>query len=164
MASGDLVGWQVAAAAFLGAVAGDQAGFALGRAGGSPLVARLRRHPRRAGVIAEAEAMIERHGGKGVFLTRWLMSPLGPYVNFLAGAARMITPASPWPGRRARRSGRPAMSGLGVAFADRIVALGQLLGNLSGFVAAVSVTVVLGVLLVRLARRRPRRQRLVDKV
>ncbi|MGB5557275.1 MAG: DedA family protein, partial [Paracoccaceae bacterium] len=36
VASGDLVGWQVAGAAWLGAVLGDQTGFRLGRVGIAP--------------------------------------------------------------------------------------------------------------------------------
>ena len=40
-ASGDLVLWQVMATAVLGAIAGDQLGFSIGRVGGTTLVERL---------------------------------------------------------------------------------------------------------------------------
>jgi membrane-associated protein len=159
VASGDLTGWQVATAALMGAVLGDQTGFVLGRAGGAPLVARLRRTPRRAALITDAEAMIARHGGIGVFLTRWLMSPLGPYVNFLAGAARMDHGRFTVSGIAGETVWVAIYVGLGFVFADRIVALGQLLGNLSGLLAAGAVTIVLGIWMLRLVSRGSGRRR-----
>jgi membrane-associated protein len=47
--------------------------------------------------------------------------------------------------------------GLGWAFADRIVALGNLLGNLSGLLAAAAVTAVLGLRLYSTLRARNQR-------
>jgi len=155
VASGDLLLWQVAGAALVGAVAGDQAGYALGRIGGAPLVNHLRHHPGRAAVIGEAERMIARHGGSGVFLSRWLLSPLGPWVNFLGGAARMEHLRFTLAGIAGEGIWVGLYVGLGYGFADSIVALGQLLGSLSGLLAAGAVTVVLGLWLSRLLRRHP---------
>lgn len=87
-ASGDLVIWQVIAIAILGAVAGDQVGFVVGRVGGAPLIDRLSRKPKRADIVGKARTALEQRGGIAIFLSRWLFSPLGPYVNFLAGAMR----------------------------------------------------------------------------
>jgi len=87
--SGDLTGWQVVLAAFGGAVLGDQLGYEIGRFGGAPLLARLRRSSARARVLSRSRGLIDRWGGRAVFLTRWAISPLGPYVNPLAGALGM---------------------------------------------------------------------------
>ena len=54
-ASGDLVLWQVLAIAFLGAVLGDQTGFLIGRYGGSRLVQKLKKHPKREPVLSKAQ-------------------------------------------------------------------------------------------------------------
>ena len=152
-AAGDLVLWQVAAAAFAGAVAGDHAGFLLGRSLGAALLARLSRAPKRAAVIARAGDYLRARGAAAVFLSRWLFSPLGPYVNLAGGAAglgfRRFTP----PDLAGEALWVGLYTGLGFAFADRIVALGQLLGNASGALAAGAVAVGLGLRLRALVRR-----------
>jgi membrane protein DedA with SNARE-associated domain len=155
-AAGDLVLWQVGAAAWVGAAAGDQAGFALGRRGGAPLVARLRARPSAAAALARAEGLIHARGGMAVFLSRWLVSPLGPCVNLLTGAARLA------PGRFlvAGASGEAVWValyvGLGFAFADRIAELAALMANLSGTLAAGAVTLGLGAWLALRLRRHGR--------
>lgn len=89
VASGDLDLTLTVAAALSGALIGDQIGFWLGRSG-SDRVARIeRRGGRRAKALAHATRLTRNRGGIAVFLTRWLLSPLGPYVNLAAGAARM---------------------------------------------------------------------------
>ena len=143
-AAGDLVLWQVAAAALAGAVAGDHAGYALGRSAGAAVLARLARAPPRAAAIARARATLSRNALATVFLSRWLLSPLGPYVNLAGGAARLplarFTPAEV----AGETLWVAIYTLLGYAFADRIVALGGLLGNASGALAAGAVAVVLG--------------------
>jgi len=69
------------------ALAGDCAGYALGRWLGYPA---LLRHGPRVGLTAPRFAAV--HGffqawaGPGVFLTRWLLTPLASPLNLLAGA------------------------------------------------------------------------------
>lgn len=88
-AAGDLDLTLTALAALLGAVLGDQLGFWLGR-GSSARISRIEtRGGRQAQALARATALTRQRGGIAVFLTRWLLSPLGPYVNLAAGAARM---------------------------------------------------------------------------
>lgn len=89
IASGDLAPAPVALAALGGAVAGDQTGYALGRWIGAPLRARLTRRPATAHLVAQAEFRLHAAATPAVFFTRWLFSALGPYVNLLAGAARL---------------------------------------------------------------------------
>ncbi|NND41620.1 MAG: DedA family protein [Silicimonas sp.] len=86
VASGDLSFWTVGMAAYVGAVLGDQTGYFLGRTGGSALVDRLARSPARAAVLARASKLVDERGGMGVFLSTWAVAPLGPWVNFVAGA------------------------------------------------------------------------------
>jgi membrane protein DedA with SNARE-associated domain len=149
VSSGDLTGWQVVAAAFGGAVLGDQLGYEVGRRGGAPLLARLERSPRRAQVLNRSRGLIDRWGGSAVFLSRWAMSPLGPYVNPLAGAlgmGRLRFVASDWAGEAVWVT---IYVGLGYFFASNIVWLAELAGNLMGFVTAGGVTVLLGLFLWR---------------
>ncbi|SMO50711.1 membrane protein DedA, SNARE-associated domain [Thalassovita litoralis] len=88
-AAGDLSYTAVISAALLGAVAGDQLGFWLGRSGSDILKRMENRGGKQAHALARASHLTRQRGGVAVFLTRWLLSPLGPYVNFAAGAARM---------------------------------------------------------------------------
>lgn len=153
-AAGDFALWQVALAAFAGATLGDHAGFLAGRRVGAAVLELIARSPRRARAVSQASAYVRDKGGIGVFLSRWLVSPLGPYVNFAGGAAGMrlsrFTPAD-----LAGEAVWVALyTGLGFAFADRIVELGAVLGNASGALAAGAVALLLGLRLRAAARQR----------
>jgi membrane protein DedA with SNARE-associated domain len=137
-AAGDLVLWQVAAAALLGAVLGDQAGYQLGRMGGRLMAARAP-SPKRAALMARATAYLRDHGTWAVFLSRWLVSPLGPYVNFAGGAARLDRGRFTSAGVAGEAVWVALYVGLGAAFADDILALADLLGSASGLLAALAV-------------------------
>ncbi len=150
VASGDLPAAGTAVAALGGAVAGDQAGFAAGRGGGALLVARLRRSPRRDRAMLEALGLIRRRGAAAVFLSRWLLSPLGPWVNLAAGASRLgwarfsaasLAGETVWVG---------LYVGLGAAFSDRLVEVARLLGDATWMLAMAALS---GVLLWLLRRR-----------
>ena len=137
-ASGDLVLWQAGAAALAGAVAGDQLGYRIGQLGQRALAGR-RMSPRRAALMEKAAGYLRDRGAWAVFISRWLVSPLGPYVNFVGGAARLG-----WAGfTRAAIAGElvwvTIYVGLGAAFADDILALADLLGSASGLLAALAV-------------------------
>lgn len=158
-ASEDFVLWQVLACSWSAAILGDQAGYQLGRIGGPPLLERLARGRSRARLIATARQMVHRHGPVGVFLSRWLFSPLGPWVNLIAGAAGLP---------RGRFTLWDAMGetvwvaiyvGLGYAFAARLDALTEIVTEWSGFVASVGLGLLVAGLLMRRVRRRRRSPR-----
>lgn len=157
-AAGDLVLWQVVAAALAGAVAGDQAGYAAGRFGGAGLVDRLSRTAARRGLIDRAGRLLDRRGGPAVFLTRWLFSPLGPYVNLICGAMRQDWPRfTLW-----AIAGEAVWSGLyvtvGRLMAGNLLAAADLLSSILGLIAAGTATLGLGWWLLVLARARERSQ------
>lgn len=60
VAAGDLTFWGVGLAAYVGAVAGDQAGHFVGRTGGFALAERLARSPSRRAVLNHARALVDR--------------------------------------------------------------------------------------------------------
>lgn len=138
-AAGDLALWQVALAAWIGAVAGDQAGFLIGRLGGAPLIARLARAPARASVLARARAVVDRHGGTGVFLSTWAIAPLGTWVNFIAGATGLDWRRFTLADVLGEVVWIVLYVGLGYAFAAHVALLADLLGNAVGLVAALCV-------------------------
>lgn len=142
-AAGDLVLWQAAAAALGGAVLGDQLGYQLGRIGGRFLGARAPA-PGRAALMAQATAYLRERGAMAVFLSRWLVSPLGPYVNFAGGAARLDWARFTRAGVLGEAVWVAVYVGLGAAFADDMLALADLLGSASGLLAALAVAGALG--------------------
>lgn len=152
-AAGDLVLWQVIAAALAGAMVGDQLGYFAGRKGGAALIDRMATKPTRAAVIARARTLMEAQGGLAVFLSRWLFSPLGPYVNLIAGAV-----GQPW--RRFTlwgAAGEMVWCGLyvtmGHLFAGNLAQASDMLGSVLGLIATGTAVVGLGAWLVVLARR-----------
>ena len=153
VAAGDLVFWQVIGAALTGAVAGDQLGYLAGRRGGAPFLDRVARAPARAKVIDKARATMEARGGIAVFLSRWLFSPLGPYVNLISGAMRHdwlrftlwgVLGEMVWCGLYIM---------MGRAFAGNLSAASDMLGSILGLVATLTAVIGLGAWLLALARR-----------
>lgn len=138
-AAGDLALWQVVGAAWMGAVLGDQAGFVIGRYGGTPVVDRLARAPARAAVLARAHALVDRRGPVGVFLSTWAVAPLGPWVNFIAGATGLswvrftvadITGEVIWVA---------LYTGLGQVFASNVTVVADAMSDIVGLVVALVV-------------------------
>ena len=151
-ASGDLALVNVVLAAMAGAMLGDQTGFHIGRLGGAALASRLDSMPRQAATFGRARRFMDEWGVAGVFLSRWLISPLGPYVNLLAGATSMgwvrftfwdVVGEAIWVA---------IYIGLGYAFASRIGQLAELLGNSIALLSIGAVTFVIGLLLLRRAQ------------
>lgn len=144
VAAGDLALIPTFAAAAGGGIAGDQLGFWAGRKVGAPLLTRLRRDPARDKLLARAVAMMDRRGGVAVFLTRWLFSPLGPWVNLTAGStgyrwhqftAAGIAGEAVWSG---------LYVGMGYGFAGNITAASDMLGSALGLLAGAAAVVILG--------------------
>ena len=142
--AGDLVLWQAFAAAAAGGIAGDQLGYWAGRGFGATVVSRLRKDAGRDRLLAKADGLMARRGVMAVFLTRWLLSPLGPYVNLIAGSARYgwgrftaagVAGESVWAG---------LYVGAGFAFGGNIAAASNAIGSLLGMIGGAGAVVALG--------------------
>jgi membrane-associated protein len=149
---GELELWPVLTLSAAGAVLGDNVGYALGRWGGRRLTRRLGGFVGGEKKVEEAEAWLKRREGVGVFLSRWLLTPLGPVVNLTAGATEY-----PWPRFLLYDVLGEALWValyvlLGRFFSDRVQALNDLLGDLTWAVLGLAVAVVLGVMLFRRLR------------
>ena len=82
---GDLNQWGVLVLASAGAILGDNIGYALGRWGGHHMARRLSSWVGGENRLREAVKWSEQWGGAGIFLSRWLLTPLGPWVNLISG-------------------------------------------------------------------------------
>ncbi|MCG6113157.1 MAG: hypothetical protein MEQ74_13450 [Paracoccus sp.] len=93
------------------------------------MTSRLESEPHRAVVFARARRIVDRWGGVGVFLSTWLFSPLGPYVNLLASVMRMGWARFSFSDTVGEAIWIGVYVGLGYAFSSRIAQLADLLGN-----------------------------------
>ncbi len=143
-AAGDLVLSQTFLAATAGGVAGDQLGYWAGRRLGQPLLARLRRDAGRDRLLARADQLMDRKGTLAVFLSRWLVSPLGPWVNLLAGSTRYDWPRFTAAGVTGEAVWAGLYVGAGYGFAGNIQAASDMLGSVLGIVAGLGAAVALG--------------------
>nr|WP_252733561.1 DedA family protein [Paracoccus marinaquae] len=80
---------ELVVAAFVGATLGDLAAFLLARRIGPWLDSP---GSRSAAVLAKAHDFIARRGAMAVFLSRWLLTPLGPATNYVSGMAGLPLP------------------------------------------------------------------------
>ena len=104
-------------------MAGDNLGYALGRVAGGPLEARY------PALASRARETLARRGRVAVYFSRWLVSPLGPPINLVAGAGGMA-----W--RRyiaAEAAGEATWVGLYMALG---VAFGGIVTQLADFLAS----------------------------
>lgn len=152
-ASGDLSLAMVFAAALVGAILGDQTGFALGRFGGARVLDRLAQSRKRRALLDRARAFVQRWGGMGVFFSTWLVAPLGPWVNFAAGANRLGWMRFTLADISGELIWVSVYVGLGYGFGDRITQIADLLSNSVAFLLGILVTGVLGWMLMHAARK-----------
>ncbi|MCX8227976.1 MAG: DedA family protein [Sulfitobacter sp.] len=145
IASGDLTVWHVVTAAFLGAVLGDQAGYLIGRIWGSQLTTRLERAPSRAAVLDRAHKLIDRRGSLGVFLSTWAVAPLGPWVNFIAGATGLSWGRFTVGDVLGEVFWVTIYVGLGYVFFDQIADVADIMSDLIGLVVALVMAVAAAV-------------------
>lgn len=152
-AQGELKLWEVLVAGTAGAISGDQIGYWIGRRGGRRLVNRLFRSKGGSNEMGRAEAFSRRWGGAAVFFSRWLATPLGPWVNLYSGIAEY-----PWH----RFTFWDSLGEviwvvlyvlLGKIFSDRVLALADLLGNLGWVFVGVIASIFLGWKVVQYVKR-----------
>lgn len=82
---GDMNLWWVVALGAVAAIIGDQAAYAIGRWGGHRLSQRFTRWFGGAKQLDRAENTVNRWGWAGIFFSRWLVTPLSPWVNYTSG-------------------------------------------------------------------------------
>jgi membrane protein DedA with SNARE-associated domain len=155
---GEMKLWQVIAVASAAAVLGDQIGYGLSRWGGRRLIDRISRRIGVEAKIKQAEGWTKRWSGAGIFLSRWLVTAFGPWVNIASGMA-----AYPW--RRfllwdvlGEVLWVIIYVGIGYAFSNRVQTIAEILGNLTWVIIGLIVALILGWQLVRYVRPKPETQ------
>lgn len=152
---GEMKLWQVVAVASVAAVIGDHIAYGLSRWGGRRFINRISSRIGGESKIKRAEALTKRWSGGGIFLSRWLITALGPWVNVASGIAKY-----PW-----RRFllwdvlGEVVWVilyvGIGYVFSNRVQAISEILSNLNWVILGLIGTIILGWQLVRVVRPKP---------
>lgn len=149
---GDMSLWPVLSLAAAGAVIGDNVGYALGRFGGRRMTRRISRWMGGEERLRAAEEWLKRREGAGIFLSRWLITPLGPFINITCGATDY-----PWPRFLLYDVLGEALWVvlyvlLGWLFSDRVQEMSDLLGDFMWMIVGLLLVCVLGWNLVKYLR------------
>lgn len=139
----------------IGAICGDQAAFLIGRFGGKPLLDRFSEAPHRRQLVEKASKLLHERGFLTVFFTRWLIAPLGPYVNLAAGASGLSHRQFSFGSISGELVWVFGYLGVGYAFSTSISLISDLLSNATGFLAAACVVFGLILWLRAALRQRP---------
>ncbi len=130
-------------AGIAGAVAGDQVGYHLSRR----LLAhpgRLQRSARLQRNLAKAAAFQLKWGNLSVFLSRWLASPLGPWVNFASGMTHFSIVRFTFWGIAGEIIWVTTYVGLGYQFSSQIQQIADLTANTIWIVIAAGLAIFIG--------------------
>ena len=149
---GDMNFWPVLMLSAMGAILGDNVGYALGRWGGHRLSKRIGRFVGGEKRLKAAEDWLNRREGAGIFLSRWLFTPLSPLINITCGVT-----GYPW-----RRFLLYTTLGealwvvlyllLGRFFSDRVQEMSALLGDIVWMIVGLLFAAVIGWTLLRYFR------------
>jgi membrane-associated protein len=146
-------GW-VIGLGIAGALLGDQIGYAIGRWGGRPLAYRLSARIRGQKQLQRAEETARKWGAAGIFFSRWLITPLSPWLNIVSGITS-------YPYIRFLIVDIPGeiiwvvlYVLVGEIFSDRVQAVTMMLGNLSWALLGAVAAALFGWRLFRSLRNR----------
>jgi len=144
VAQGEMNLWQVIIAASVASVLGDQIGFAVARWGGRLLVARISRKMGWEASILKAETHAKRWGALGIFLSRWLVTPLGPWLNVTSGIAEYSWPRFILWDALGNLFGAVLFVTVGYLFSGQVQAMADILGDVPWVILGIVVAAILG--------------------
>lgn len=143
-------------------VAGDCAGYLVGRRWGSPMLdwlsrSRFGKRFVKPQAIERSRFYVHRHGGWSIFLTRFLITALGGVTNLVAGTEAFPLRAFLLYDISGEALGAIITLGLGFLFGASWEAMGDVLGAISLFALCLACLLILAYILLR------KRETAVDK-
>ncbi|MDM7923527.1 MAG: DedA family protein [Pyrinomonadaceae bacterium] len=128
----------------LGATIGDQAGYFVGRSGGRAVVERVTAKVNGAEMLAKAERFSDRWGLLAIFFSRWLITPVGPWLNLISGSTRFSWLWFTIVGTLGETLWVLLYVLIGIYFADSIQATADFLTSLSWALFGIFIAAILG--------------------
>lgn len=153
VASGDLGLVSAFLTAFSSAFIGDQIGYQLGLRAGNRFETRLTKTAKGAKRVATTKHLVSKWGGLTVFLTRWLLAPIGPTTNIICGASDMRWSTFTKSDLLGEAVWASIYIWIGYTFHGDIIEMATLLGGTSWLIIAAIVTVLLGMHILTLVKR-----------
>lgn len=141
---GEMKFWQVVLVASSAAILGDNIGYGIGRWGGRRFARRMGGWLGGENRLLQAEATARKWGGISVFFTRWLMTPLGSWINLTSGISEYSWPRFLVWDVLGEVLWVVLYVSLGRIFSDRVQAMSDLLGNLTWVVIGLIAAIVFG--------------------
>lgn len=151
---GEIELWQAIVIGTSGAILGDQTGYLIGRFGGRGLIDRITDRFGGADRVVRAEEFSMRWGGIGIFFSRWLVTPLGPWLNLISGVTGYGWTRFTILGALGETLWVVVYIVLGITFSDRVQATADLFVNLSWLLVGIVISAALGWKVVKLLRNK----------
>ena len=141
---GEIAFWEALVIGSLGAITGDQIGYFLGRLGGKKLINRFTVRFGGARKFKRAEGFSRRWGATGIFFSRWLVTPLGPWINLTSGVTGYSWRLFSFFGILGETLWVLLYIMLGIFFSDRVQDAANLLISLTWVFVRITIAAVLG--------------------
>lgn len=141
---GDLSLWPVLLLSATGAILGDNIGYALGRWGGRRVNKTLSRLIGGEERLTKAKDWLKKREGMSIFLTRWLLTPLGPIVNITSGLTNYSWPRFLLYDVLGEALWVTIYVLLGKFFSDRVQEMSEVLGDFTWMIVGLLLVALLG--------------------
>lgn len=141
------------AVCLISAILGDQIGFFIGSFARGSVPSATSSNSVRAKLFARGKTYLEERGTGAVFFSRWFTSPLGPPINFIAGAVEMPWKKFTIAGIAGEIVWVALYSTLGTVFGNFIPQIEDVASSITALIAALAVMVVLGRYLMKIRKR-----------
>lgn len=141
---GDMNLWYVLMLSAVGAILGDNIGYALGRWGSRGLTRRISRLIGGEKQLKAAQVWLNRREGAGIFLSRWLVTPLAPFINITSGMTGYSWPRFLLYDVLGEALWVVLYVTLGRFFSDRVQEASELLGDFVWMIVGLLFVIVLG--------------------
>jgi membrane protein DedA with SNARE-associated domain len=152
---GEINLWWLILLAIIGAILGDQIGYGIGRWGGHRVVLRVEKWFGGENRLDAAIASTKKWGGFSIFFSRWLITPLGPWLNLTSGVTTFSYPQFLFWDVTGEILWVILYVMAGKMFSDRIEALTEMLGNLIWVVVGIIAAIIFGWMLFKNFRTTP---------
>lgn len=141
---GEMEFWETITFGIAGAVIGDNTGYLIGRFGGTVALEKITGKFGGKEKVEKAKEFSNRWGGAGIFFSRWLITPLGPWINLTSGAAKISWAKFAVWDLLGETVWVLVYVMLGRIFSDRVQLISDLAGNISWAVIGLIAAFILG--------------------
>jgi len=141
---GEMEFWHALLAGTSGAILGDQIGYFVGHFGGRTIIEKITFRFGGEKLLAKAERFQDRWGISAIFFSRWLITPIGPWLNLISGSTRYSWVWFTIVGAVGETLWVSIYVLLGVYFADRIQATADFLTSLGWMIFGLFAASILG--------------------